>query len=322
MNATTRKVLLVAAATVLSATGCAAERIDPKDSDQQSPSFNGDDVVWEDSRNEEPDGSDVYRFNYSTGIETKVAGGPGDQDQPSTSDQYIVWIDQGRLMAQSLAGGAAFNVTNGPATQSAPTICGSLVVWTDTGNNSDLYAKQLPSGSVIPVATSDAVEGYPACDQGRLAYMYSPLSGNADIRLYDVGTRQTSVVANQNLNEWRPSISGNRVVWQVFPTVPDTGIDIHGTNLETGEDFIVSAASGNQTAPVISGSTVAWEDARKTPTQIWWRDLATTMPQIPVDSALPETQSMPSLVGRQVVFQSNAPGLWNTYLAQLFYFTR
>src|SRR5262245_30650660 len=93
----------VAAAAVLTATGCAAERIDPNDFDQVAPAFNGDDAVWEDSRNDATDGTDVYRFTYSAGgPDVKLAGGPGEQDQPAISDQYVVWIDQGRLKAQSL----------------------------------------------------------------------------------------------------------------------------------------------------------------------------------------------------------------------------
>jgi hypothetical protein len=327
MKMRTRKALLVtaAAAMVLSATGCAAERIDPNASDQLAPSFNGDDVVWEDSRNDETQGTDIYRFTYSTGTESLVAGGAGEQDQPAISDQYVVWIDQGRLMAKPLSGGSSFNVVNGGATQTDPYVCGSLVVWSDTGNNSDVYAKQLPSGPVIPVATSGAVEAYPACDAGRIVYMYSPLStGSADIRLYDVASGQTGVVSSQFWNEWRPSISGNRVVWQAWPNQPDTtiGFQIYGKDLSTNQGFVVSEANGNQAAPVISGSTVAWEDSRNTTTQVWWRDIATTMPQIPVDSTLPGDQLMPSLVGRSIAFQNMSPGVWNTYLAQLFYFTR
>jgi beta propeller repeat protein len=326
MKMRARKALLVtsAAAMVLSATGCAAERIDPSDSDQQSPSFNGDGVVWEDSRNAETNGTDIYMFNYSSGTETKVAGGNGEQEQPAISNQYIVWIDEGKLMARGVSGGTAFAVTNGSATQTDPYVCGSLVVWSDTANNSDVYAKQLPTGPVVPVATSDAVEAYPACDAGRIVFMYSPLSGNADVRLYDVSTGQTSDVADQFWNEWRPSISGDRVVWQAWPNQPDTstGYQIYGKDLSTNQGFVVSEGSDNQAAPVISGSTVAWEDNRSGRTQIWWRDIATTMPQIPVDSTLDGTQSMPSLAGRQVAFESNAAGLWNTYVAQLVYFAR
>jgi beta propeller repeat protein len=323
MNPTARKLLLVltAAAAVLSATGCAAERLSPNEFDQVSPSFNGDDVVWEDSRNNETSGTDIFRFNYGTATESLVAGGAGEQDQPAISDQYVVWIDQGRLMAKALSGGSPFPVASGSPTHTDPAVCGSLVVWSDAGNNSDVYAKQLPGGAVIPVATSPGVEAYPDCDGQRVVYMYAPLNGPSDIRLYNIGTRQTTTVANQPYNEWRPAISGSRVVWQAF-----TGdIQIYGKDLDTGQDFVVSEGTDNQTAPVISGSTVAWEDNRSGNSQIWWRDIATTMPQggIPVDSTLTGSQREPSLVGRQVVFQRSDVGLpWNIYIAQLFYYTR
>jgi beta propeller repeat protein len=329
MKPAARKALLLAAAAavVLSATGCAAERIDPNEFDQVSPAFNGDDLVWEDSRNSETDGTDIYRFNVGTATETKVAGGTGEQDQPAISDQYIVWIDRGTLKAESLQPGSTpFNVTNGSASPVDPAVCGSLAVWSDTANNSDIYAKNLPNGPVIPVATSSAAEAYPACDQGRVVYTYAPLGGGSDIRLYNVGTGQTSVVSNEIWSEWRPSISGNRIVWQAWPAQPDTtqGFDIFGKNLDTGQGFVVSTGLGNQSAPVISGSTVAWEDYRSGSPQIWWRDIATTMPQggIPVDSTLAGNQLAPALVGRQVVLQSNAAGPWNAYGAQLFFFTR
>jgi beta propeller repeat protein len=324
MNRRARKALLVvtAAGAVLSATGCAAERLSPNEFDQVSPSFNGDDVVWEDSRNDETGGTDIFRFNYSTATESLVAGGAGEQDNPAISDQYIIWLDNGRLKAQSLLGGAPFNVVNGAATQTDPAICGSLVVWSDTGNNSDIYAKNLPSGPVVPVATSSAVEAYPACDAGRVVYTWAPPTSDSDIRLYNMSSGQTSVVADQFWNEWRPSISGNRVVWQAWPNGPGSpeGIQVYGKDLSTNQNFVVSEGPVNQTAPVISGSTVAWEDNRSGRSQIWWRDIATTMPQIPVDSALDGVQVAPSLVGRQVAFQSDAPGLWNVYLAQLFFF--
>jgi beta propeller repeat protein len=328
MNPIACKAMLVVAAgaATLLATGCAAERLDPQTSDQLSPAFNGDAVVWEDSRNDlqppDPtDGTDVYMYSISAGgSDIKVAGGPGEQDQPAISDQYIVWIDEGRLMAKALPSGSPFPVANGSPTQTDPAVCGSLVVWTDTGNNSDVWAKQLPSGNPIPVATSSAVEAYPACDAGRVVYMYAPLGGQADVRLYDIGTQQTMPIADQPYNEWRPSISGNRVVWQALTS----DIQIYGKDLSTNQDFVVSEGPDNQTAPVISGSTVAWEDNRSGHSQIWWRDIATTMPQggIPVDSTLVGSQLAPALVGRQVVFQDNAAGPWNVYGAQLFFFAR
>ena len=72
MNPTARKVLLVltAAAAVLSATGCAAERLSPNEFDQVAPASNGNDVVWEDSRNDPAgNGTDIYRYDVGTNTE-------------------------------------------------------------------------------------------------------------------------------------------------------------------------------------------------------------------------------------------------------------
>ena len=329
MHPVARRILLLAAAaaTILPLSGCAGQLL-PSAFDQTAPAVNGQNVVWEDSRNDPTgDGTDVYSYNIGTLVESKVAGGAGEQDQPAISDQYIVWINGGRLMAKSLSGGAAFNVTNGPATQADPAVCGSVVAWSDTGNNSDVYARDLSgtlaNGSVVPVATSSAVEAYPACDAGRVVYMYSPVGGQADIRLYEMASGQTSVVANQLWNEWRPAISGSRVVWQAWPSQPDAtqGIDIFGKNLSTGQNFVVSNGLRNQTAPVISGSTVAWEDDRLGRSLIFWRDLATTMDEVAVDGSVAGSQQEPSLFQRRLVFQGNGSGPWNVYIGNLFFFT-
>jgi Tol biopolymer transport system component len=166
------------------------------------------------------------------------------------------------------------------------------------------------------VATSDAVEAYPACDAGRVVYMYAPVAGgSADIRLYDIGTGGTSVVSNQFWNEWGPAISGDRVVWQAWPSQPDTaeGIQIMGKNLTSGETFTVTSGPGHQTAPVISGSVVAWEDARSDVTRVWWRDLGAATGERQVDGSPPGRQVAPALSGRTLAYQSDAPGVWNIY---------
>ena len=68
MSAIARKPLLAvtAAAVALSATGCAANRLDPNDSSQQSPAISGQRVVWEDSRDAETQGTDVYMSDTGT----------------------------------------------------------------------------------------------------------------------------------------------------------------------------------------------------------------------------------------------------------------
>src|SRR5262249_51133653 len=175
----------------------------------------------------------------------------------------------------------------------------------DGSNNSDVYAKDLAGGPVIPVATSSAVEAYPACDAGRVVYMYNPGGGQADIRLYDVASGQTSVVSDQPWTEGRPAISGNLVVWQAL-----TGgdIQIFGKNLDTGQDFVVTNGPGNQMAPTISGSVVAWEDARSGVVRVWWRDLTSSTPEQQADPNQPGIQQEPAASDRKIASASNAAG--------------
>src|SRR5262245_61377303 len=153
MHAFVPRALLVvtAAAAALSATGCAANRLDANDATQLSPAISGSTVVWQDDRNDPPDGFDVYSWDTSTAAESFLAGGPGDQSEPAVSDRYFVWSDDGRLKAEYRSTGLVTSVTNGPADQGDPALCGSLLVWSDGSNNSDVYAKDLAGGPVIPV---------------------------------------------------------------------------------------------------------------------------------------------------------------------------
>lgn len=321
MHTIARKGLLIvaAAAVALAAAGCSANlptRLVPSDYDQTSPATHGLTVVWEDSRNEATQGTDVFMYDIYSATEKLVAGGNGDQAQPAVSDRYIVWIDGGRLRATDRASGAVFNVTPGAATQTDPVLCGSVVVWTDSRNGTpDVYARDLAGGPEIAVAASSAVEAYPACDGGRVVYMRAPTGQWASIRLYDLASGQTTVVSDKPWNEWRPAISGNRVVWQAWPNQPDTvdGIQIRGTNLSTGENFVVSDGPGHQTAPVISGSVVAWEDARNGDLRLWWRDLATATNEQPTDTITIGVQQEPALFGRSLVYQSDPTGAWNIF---------
>ena len=64
MNPIARRTLLLAAAaaTTLAFSGCVGRPL-PSEFDQVAPAINGDNVVWEDSRNAETQGTDICAFN-------------------------------------------------------------------------------------------------------------------------------------------------------------------------------------------------------------------------------------------------------------------
>ena len=202
--------VVAAAAAALSATGCAANRLDPNDRrpavarDQRVEDRLGGLAQQRDRRHRRLHVEHRHRHRIAP------RRGAGEQDQPAISDRYIVWIDEGRLRAKDLSSGPVFNVTNGPATQADPALCGSVVVWTDTANNSDVYAKDLAGGSQIAVATSSAVEAYPACDAGRVVYMYAPIGSRR------TSASTTSPAARPGSSPTSPGTSGG-------PRSPETG---------------------------------------------------------------------------------------------------
>lgn len=308
--------ILFTAAAALFAAGCESTQLVPAEDDQASSAIQGLDVVWEDSRNEETDGTDVYTYNSQTGVQSLVAGGNGDQTEPAISDSQIVWLSGGRLKAKNRSSGSVSNVAGSP-TQSNPALCGSVVTWSDSRNaTTDVYARNLAGGQEIAVATTGAEEAYPACDNGRIVYMHAPTGEWAGIRLYDIASGQTTTVSDRPYNEWRPAISGDRVVWQAWPNQPDTteGIQILGKRLSTGDTFTVTNGPNQQTAPVISGTLVAWEDARDGKRRVWWRDVASTIGEQDVDPRQLGRQQSPAVSGRVMTFESDATGAWNIYM--------
>jgi TolB protein len=288
------------------------------DSDQVAPAINATMAAWEDYRNADAGaGSDVYARNMtsSPGPETLIAGGNGDQGQPAVSAQYIVWVDNGAIRARPSSGGNVINVATGNGDKFDPAVCGSLVVWTDMRNgNADIFGRDLAGGQEFPIATSPATEAYPDCDGNRVVYMSTGATTFGDISMFDRTTGATTVVSAQPWIEWRPAISGNRVVWQAWQT---TGIDILGVDLSTGTPFTVTSDPGDQTVPDISGTLVVWQDDSGTNSQVRYRDLAggTEQPVVPGGTASPERA--PQVSGRNVVWQQQQNGSWDIDMKNL-----
>jgi beta propeller repeat protein len=308
-------------------TGC--EVVVSNGFNQQAPAINGGLVVWQDERAAESgDGTDVYLRDMSTtprGTEQLLAGGRGDQGSPAVSAQYIVWVDGTDINGRLRAGGTNFSVVRAAGDQYDPAICGSLVVWTDLRNgNPDIYGRNLPGGSDFPIAATAAPEAYPDCDGSRVVYMRTDAVTGADIALYDVATGQTTPVSVEAGNALRPAISGDRVVWQAWPTQPNAnqGFDIFGLNLATGERFDVSTGASHQTAPDIDGTVVVWEDGRNGTPDIWYRDLAGGT-EASLGALDGQTLSRfnprqaPQIAGRRVVGEELVNGSWDIYLRDI-----
>jgi hypothetical protein len=141
-----------------------------------------------------------------------------------------------------------------------------MVEWEDyrNGNDADVYnnaavcGRDLAGGQEFPIATSPVAEAYPDCDGNRVVYMSTRATTRADISMLDRTTGATTTVSAQPWNEWQPPISGNRVVWQGWPSQRQlcATIQIFGVDLSTGAPITVANGSGNQITPDVSGTIV------------------------------------------------------------------
>ena len=85
-----------------------------------------------------------------------------------------------------------------------------------------------------------------------------------DIYLYDVTTGQQRCLLARPGNQWQPSISGNKVVYEDFQPTAEWqvgwGYDLRLHDISTGEDRAICTAVGDQEHPVIDGDLVASMD--------------------------------------------------------------
>jgi TolB protein len=94
------------------------------------------------------------------------------------------------------------------------------------------------------------------------------------------------------------AISGDSVVWQ---EKGDQDWDIFRANVQTGEVFPVSRATGDQLLPAVDGDLVVWEDHRAEPPRIYGRYLNHGGEFTMTAGSSPQWQ--PDLSGKRIVFR-------------------
>jgi len=114
----------------------------------------GNKIVWQDSRNGNPD---IYMYDLSTKKETQITTNSSDSENPVTYGNNIVWQDNRNgnwdIYAYDLVTHQQIHTTD-KSDQKEPAIYGNKIVWQDRRNgNPDIYMGTI---SYLPVAAFSA----------------------------------------------------------------------------------------------------------------------------------------------------------------------
>lgn len=188
----------------------------------------------------------------------------------SVSGDWVVWSDirggQRDIFARELPNGAEVQVTDDRASQFHPHIDGTTVVWLDDRDEgsfgSNIYKKDLLSGTEEAVTTAPGPQLDPVVSGNTIVWtdlrtgnwdLWAKVGSGPEFRLFQSPSGSSS---------HSPSISGNRVVWQLdswpFGSPMSNKVktcvvaaDCSATDVETTTDL--------QQEPDISGTTAVWQ---------------------------------------------------------------
>ena len=279
-----------------------------------NPAIDGHRIVWQDERNSH---YDIYLYDLSTGSESRITNESNDQTEPAIDGMKIVWSD-GRSMDASdifmydLATSSETRISDTPEPYNdiMPKISGNRIIWETF--RWDIYAYNWNSGASQTVGYFHAPKaGYDI--SGNLV-VFSEYDGRSqNIRLYDFLTDSyTEISSNPNYSSIRPSIDGNRLVWQ---DNRNGNYDIYYYDLSINTEMRITTNSSDQTHPVISGNYIVWVDNRDGNENIYYYDLISKAEYQVTDNSA--SQINPDISGNRIVWQDNRDGNWNIYYYEI-----
>jgi beta propeller repeat protein len=287
------------------------------------PHIFGDQIVWQDYRNEN---LDIYLYNLTTGTETQITNDPADQMSPRIYHDLIVWEDHTNPFYPSIylynvtTHGPIVQVSDGTSSQTSPSVYGSLIVWSDDrGSTPAIFMNGTTSGSETPLSPGAVAQGYPAIYDNLVVWTEDPGIGDQNIYLYNLTSRLKTQITTDPHDQTNAAIYGNRIVWEDNRNGGDE-IFINGTG--PGEEYSLSPGQPgiDHRTPAISGTKVVW--TQENSSAGGW-DLVlnetTTASSSPIVVSPVSSKQQPAiftdtLYGDRVVWRDDRSGHYQVYL--------
>ncbi|AGB01103.1 TolB family protein [Methanoregula formicica] len=191
---------------------------------QYSPCIDGSTVVWVEYNKQE---YSLVMYDAVSGGHRTVVSSAGSLGDPAISGDRVVYRESGPgndlMILLNLTTMEKTVLFDGPCSRAMSAIDGDHVVWADGRNGPyQVFLYDLKSGISGPVSPSDSFQMYPDVSGDLIVwedYRNSPTGslnyrrGGGDIRLYDMASNMTKIVAEGQFSMEFPRISGEFIVW-------------------------------------------------------------------------------------------------------------
>lgn len=285
---------------------------------QTDPSISGTTVVWTDQRN----GNDDIYYRDINGSEIQLTSSTTPQRLHDVSGNTIVYSDltppSPHIHAFDVTTNSDFVITTATSPSSNygafnARIDGSLVVY-EVGlvGATDIGFTHLDTGASSLVATTSAIDENASVSGSRIVFDRREMPGDpSDIILYDVRTGLETPIASGPMDQRRPDIDGNLVVYDGGPA-GDKDIFIY--NLATGISTQI-LLPGDQRLPHVSGEFIAFDDASAGNRDVSLYHIPTGTIQAVATGA--GTDFLNEISGNHVVYTSNQSGNFDIWMFTL-----
>ncbi|MCK4445239.1 MAG: hypothetical protein KAW09_11890, partial [Thermoplasmata archaeon] len=235
-------------------------------------------VVWQDSRNDNTTGWDIYMFDLSTENETRITNSSDDEVYPRVDSGWIVWLDDRHA-----------NESNG---------------W-----QKEVYAYNIENEQETRITEDEYDQSDLEMDSGRLVWIDESL-GSPNVVLYHLG--KTRYVTSDTKNKRNPDIGGNWIVWEQYDT---DNWDIYALDLTRWFKTKVVSEEHDQVNPSVHGGIVVWEDKRNGNSDIYSMNLTTRFETRLTDD--PETERRPVIFSSLYIWEEQNEGTWDVHFYNL-----
>ncbi|MDO8964011.1 MAG: hypothetical protein Q7W30_05885 [Coriobacteriia bacterium] len=278
----------------------------------------GSRVVYSDTR---LGNTDIYCYDLSTGVETRITDESAAQYSPAISGTTIVWEDRrdwgtdSRIYAYDLVTKTEKLISKSPSAATNPAISGRNVVWQadhEHGGDGDtfIYVYNLDTGTQRRLLASTNRQTSPSID-GQWVVWQDASTAHSDVWLCRLDAIPVNLTTGASAAIY-PAVSGGRVAWidyrngspEIYAYDADTGVSKRVTNDAVAHD-----------RPAISGGKVVWSDTSNGNSDVFVHDIysGSTKPL----SLNASSQGFPWISGSAVVWQDTRSGAFEIYACEL-----